>query len=195
MLIGNSGPALSRHPTEDLSRSHHSISQIPPTGSQVPRSLDEVLRELVLQLQSKQGFCPCKDDVRVFSRSFDWLRCKPGRIYHVKSWIQSLDDTPETFNLKSTAFTPQRIVRYLTGGKSAIIEPRNYSKETVHQEITPDDLKFLRTFDFKLNGDFTFTLHEIVLRNSDKGSHQNKLLTSLNDCVRLSSLVEASQLA
>jgi hypothetical protein len=193
MLIGNPDPTLSKHPTEDLSRSQINLTQLIPGANQMARGLEEAVRELVMQLQSKQDTPISSGDFRVSPSGFEWLRCKPSKIYHLKSWVQSLDDTPEVFHSKQTAFAPLRrgIIRYLTGGDSS--ESPNapsYNRETVYEIIRPHDLEFLSTFDFKLNDDFTFTKEEISLTDSGNVSHQRELLTSLNDSVKSSYLHE-----
>jgi len=186
-------PSLSKRPTEDLSRSLMNMTQSAPGANQIGRGLEEAVRELVVQLQSKQDSTMGGGDFRISQRGFDWLRCKPSKIYHLTSWVQSLDDTPEVFHSKQTTFIPLRrgLMKYLTGGNSSDgPEAPTYKRDTVHQMIRPDDLEFLSTFDFKLNDDFTFTKVPISLKRSDKVSHQMELLTSLNDSVRSSPLLE-----
>lgn len=193
MLIAKLDPALSQRPTEDLSKSQINITQSAPRANQMARGLEEAVGELVVQLQSKQDTPLSGGDFRISLRGFDWLRCKPSKIYHLKSWVQSLDNTPEVFHSKLTTFTPLQkgIIKYLTGGDSSeSLKAPTYMRDTVHQMIKPDDLEFLSTFDFKLNDDFTFTKEQIFLMESDKVSHQMKLLTSLNDCVKSASLGE-----
>jgi hypothetical protein len=162
-------------------------------ANQMARGLEEAVRELVVQLQSKQDTPLSGGDFRTSPRGFDWLRCKPGKIYHLKSWVQSLDDTPEVFHSMQTTFTPLRrgLIKYLTGDDSSE-SPKapEYKRDTIHQIITADSLEFLSTFDFKLNDDFIFTKEQISLMESDKESHQMKLLTSLNDCVNFLSPCE-----
>jgi hypothetical protein len=186
VLIGKLDPTPSNRPTDDLSGSQVNVTQPILGANQVARGLEEAVRELVVQLQSRQDTPMSGGDLRVSISGFDWLRCKPSIIYHLDSWVQSLDDTPEEFHSKQTAFAPLRggIIRYLTGGdNSQSPNAPSYSRDTVHEIIGPDDLEFLSTFDFKLNDDFTFTKEEISLTETGKVSHQKELLTSLNDCV------------
>jgi hypothetical protein len=180
VLIAKLDPALSKRSTEDLSRSLMNMTQSASEANQMARGLEEAVRELVVQLQSKQDTPLRGGDFRVSPRGFDWLRCKPSKFYHLKSWVQSID-------AKQTTLTSLRrgIKSYLTGGNSSE-SPKapTYKRDTVQQIIRPDDLEFLSTFDFKLNDDFTFTKVPISLMGSDKVSHQMNLLKSLNDSVR-----------
>ena len=193
MFIAKQHPALSNRPTEDLSRTQINITQSAFGANQMARGLEEAVRELVVQLQSKQDTPLSGGDFHISPRGFDWLRCKPSKIYHLKSWVQSLDDTPEIFHSMQTTFTPLRrgLIKYLTGEESSE-SPKapEYKRDTIYQIIPPDSLEFLSTFDFKLNDDFRFTKDTITLMESDKASHRKELLTSLNDCVKFSPLVK-----
>ena len=144
------------------------------------------MKDLITQFESNQESYQFSRSDHILSRDFDWRRCRPSRIYHLKSWVQSLDDTPEIFYSKHATFAPQRIIRYLTNGKGSekFLLPK-YSKNTVRKIITPDDLPFLSTFDFKLNEDFTFVNIHIVMEGEDRNVHHETLLETLNDCVRV----------
>jgi hypothetical protein len=88
-------------------------------------------------------------------------------------------------------YSPERIEKYMTMGNNPKAKWPKYEKETSHQVFTLEDLEFLRVFDFKLNEDITFKSCDIVYEGpSEDGSwnnllaHQEKMLKSLNDCVR-----------
>jgi hypothetical protein len=153
--------------------------------------LEEAVRELVLQLQSKQDNPQSGGDLHVSPRGFDWLRCKPSKEYHLESWVQSLDDTPDVFHPKRTTFTPLRsgLKKYLTRDDSSE-SPKapEYKRDTIHQILSPDSLEFLSTFDFRLADDSTIEKNGISIKGFDKVSHQMELLTSLNDSVEFSPL-------
>jgi hypothetical protein len=183
LLTAKSNLSLSTRQTEDLSRSQQ-LGQPSTTGAQAARSVEDAVKDLIAQFESKQESYQLNRGDRLFSRDFDWRRCRPSRIYHLKSWVQSLDDTPEIFYSKHATFPPQRIIKYLMNGE----DPKNYKHpkyrgNTVYNRITPDDLPFLSTFDFKLKDDFKFVNQGIVLREENRVSHQDTLLKSLNDCL------------
>jgi len=69
------------------------------------------------------------------------------------------------------------IMEYLEGGESSEIltQPENF-RGTVHKKITPDDLQFVSTFGFKLEGDFHFQSHKIIIGEGDRIVHQDTLL-------------------
>jgi hypothetical protein len=192
VLIAKRQPALSTHPTEDLSTSQINVTQPAFGPNQMARGLEEAVRELVLQLQSKQDNPQSGGDLRISPRGFDWLRCKPSKICHLESWVQSLDDTPDVFHSRKTTFTPLRrgLIKYLTGDDSSE-SPKapEYKRDTIHEKLSPDSLEFLSTFDFQLTDDSIITKEEISVGGSDKVSHQMELLTSLNDCVESSPLL------
>jgi hypothetical protein len=154
------------------------------------RGIEEAIRELIVQLQSKQDTPLSRGDFRISRHGFDWLRCKPSKIYHLKSWVQSLDDTPEVFGSMEMTFTPLRrgLIRYLTGEDSPE-SPKapEYKKDTIHQMMLEGRLEFLGTFDFWLEDGLTFKKEETFLRDFNEGSNP-KLLTYLNDCVSFSCL-------
>jgi len=185
MLIAKRQPALSTHPTEDLSASQISMSQSAFGPNQMARGLEEAVRELVLQLQSKQDNPQSGGDLRVSPRGFDWLRCKPSKEYHLESWVQSLDDTPDVFRSKKTTFAPLRrgLIKYLRDDSSESPKAPEYKRDTIHQMLPPDSLEFLSTLDFQLTDDSTITKKRISIKGFDKVSHQMELLTSLNDSV------------
>jgi hypothetical protein len=193
VLTAKRHTALSNRPTEDLRRAQINTTQSAFGANQMARGLEEAVRELVVQLQSKEDTSPSTGDFRISPRGFDWLRCKPSKIYHLKSWVQSLDDTPEVYHSMQTTFTPLRrgLIKYLTGDDSSE-SPKapEYKRDTIQLMIRPDSLEFLSTFDFKLNDDFRITKNQISLMESDKASHQMELLASLNDCVKCSPLVK-----
>jgi hypothetical protein len=149
--------------------------------------LEEAVRELVLQLQSKQDTPQIGGDLHVSARGFDWLRCKPSKEYHLESWVQSLDDTPDVFHPKRTTFTPLRsgLRKYLAGDDSSEnpIVPE-YKRNTIHQMLSPDNLEFLSTLEFRLTDDSTIERNGISIKEFNKVSHQMELLTSLNDSVQ-----------
>lgn len=157
--------------------------------SQAPRSFEDLVERLASQLQSKQDPFQSHETLTTSSRSFDWLKCKPTRYYHLSSWVQSLDDTPEQFQEIKTPFAPQRrgVTKYLTGKIDSDSLELTYTKETVKHDITPEDLEYLSAYDFNLNDDFTITPNSIVLEDSRLPgalvTHHFRLLKSLNDSV------------
>jgi hypothetical protein len=168
------------------------LGQSLPVTNQGARGLEELVKELILQLQYKESASQTVKSGGIPSRVFDWLKCKPRTLYHLRSWVQSVDDTPLLFQNISTDWAPQRrgITKYLTGGLSSVsIKEPTYKSDKMHEIITPEALKFLSTFDFKLNDDFTFTSDKITLDSGEVSEesallvHQRRLLNSLNDSV------------
>lgn len=68
-------------------------------------------------------------------------------------------------------------------GKDEEYNHPRYSKHTVRDKITADDVPFLSTFDFKLKDDFTFINESITLQKKTRDEHHKALLDSLNDCL------------
>jgi hypothetical protein len=80
--------------------------------------------------------------------------------------VQSLEDTPEVYQVKQTKDVPLRkdIRRYLSSRERRdIIEDPDYTLANINEKIAAGDLQFLGIFELYLNTRFTFESEELSI--------------------------------
>ncbi|KAL2072990.1 hypothetical protein VTL71DRAFT_10314 [Oculimacula yallundae] len=101
------------------------------------------------------------------AKAFDWVSCKPEKLYHPDWWIQSLQDTPDMYQGKQTKDVPLRkdIRRYLASRERMdIINDPNYTPENIKDKIPAAEVQFLSVFDLYLTKHFTFKSRDLTLQ-------------------------------
>jgi hypothetical protein len=80
--------------------------------------------------------------------------------------VQSLEDTPEVYQVKQTKNVPLRkaIRNYLSSRERRdIIEDPDYSMANIRTKISAGDLQFLSVFELYLTSGFTFESEELSI--------------------------------
>ncbi|CZT10086.1 uncharacterized protein RCO7_03218 [Rhynchosporium graminicola] len=176
--------AISEATADELGHSMHDVAELPlpqrRNSDFVAEPTDEdSIRGILLQMKklqedsSKEHLLQLRqllvqEDLtgNISVKAFDWVSCKPGKVYHPDWWIQSLQDTPDMYQAKQTKDVPLRkdIRRYLASRERMdIIMDPNYTPENIKTKIPAAELQFLSVFDLYLTKNFTYKSRDITL--------------------------------
>ncbi|KAK0100648.1 hypothetical protein ONS95_007101 [Cadophora gregata] len=169
-----------------LGHSVHDIEELPSVQRRNSDTLPEpseedTIRDILLQMKklqeelSKEHLMQMRqllvqeDIAGSFQvKAFDWVSCKPGKLYHPDRWVQSIQDTPDLYQAKQTKDVPLRkdVRQYLARreGIDIIAEP-SYTPENINSKLPAAELQFLGVFDLHLSKNFTFKSKDITLQN------------------------------
>jgi hypothetical protein len=86
------------------------------------------------------------------SEGFVWMKRRPGTLYHADSTVQSLEDTPQVYELKQTKNVMIRpnVKKYFE--EHGITSP-DWDLESITRDIPPLKLLHISCFDFTLKAD------------------------------------------
>lgn len=187
---GKMKSAMSEAAAEHLNDSIHDLLTTPvetsPTGPAEDPSPNESIRDILLQMkqhqiessrdqlmQLRQLLAQEDMGANLSIKAFDWLTCKPPRVYHPSWWVQSLTDTPEFYRVKQSKDVPLRkdLRRYLvTRGHSMANTNEHmffttYTTENINTKVHAEDVQFLSLFDLSLTDRFTFESKSTSIKN------------------------------
>ncbi|KAH9217918.1 hypothetical protein DL95DRAFT_89415 [Leptodontidium sp. 2 PMI_412] len=177
--------AMSEAAADEMGHSLHNIEELPTIQRRSSDPMPELtqedsVRDILLQMKKLQEnssrehllqirqLLVQEDTTGDFpAKAFDWVSCKPGRLYHPDWWVQSLQDTPDMYQAKQTKDVPLRkdVRRYLASRERMdIINEPSYTPENIESKIPAAELQFLSVFDLHLTKNFTFKSRDITLQ-------------------------------
>ncbi|KAH7407184.1 hypothetical protein BKA64DRAFT_666015 [Cadophora sp. MPI-SDFR-AT-0126] len=178
--------AISEETADQLGHSVHDIEESPSVQRRNSEIMPEPtqedsIRDILLQMKklqeesSKEHLLQMRqllvreDVTGTFSvKAFDWVPCKPGKLYHPHWWVQSISDTPDMYQAKQTKDVPLRkdVQKYLTSReRTDIIADPTYTPGNILSKLPPAELQFLSVFDLHLSKKFTFKSRDITLQS------------------------------
>lgn len=183
---------MSEKTVEGLDQSIHDLHESPTgiTTTVEEPSTEASIRDILLQIrqiqeessrdhlsQMRQLLAQEEMGANLSIKPFDWMTCKPEKLFYPDWWIQSLEDTPEVYQAKQTKNVPLRkdIRRYLSSRHCrAVIEDPEYTVANINSKLAAEDLQFVSVFELFLTRRFTFTSEKLsiaaLMSDSQHGS-------------------------
>ncbi|KAL3424188.1 GTPase-activator protein for ras-like GTPase containing protein [Phlyctema vagabunda] len=191
-LKQNSKLKAAKSQTSDgLSQSFHGAlsadQDLDVSGSVQDQEGESSIREILLELkraqeetsyehlsQIRQLLVQDEMGINRIAKPFDWGSCKPNHIYHPTWWVQSLNDSPESFKAKQTKdVVLRKNARQYFKKREAehIIKNPEYTLANIKQKVPAEDLQFLSVFNLSLHDDYDYRSKIISIKTLTSTDH------------------------